>query len=173
MASAHVNSIDALRNFRVCLLGFAETAGEAMVGLDLELRRGLQWILEDQPLFWKNEIRRLEDAVHEARQELNHCRSLALPGDVAPCSEQKHALERAISRLRHAQEKAKITKHWGQRVDHESREWQGRANQFLNLVEGDLPKAIAMLDRLIASLEAYAAPGQSSAEPQTPPSSTN
>ena len=155
MAAAHVSSIGALRQFRASLVAFAETAGESMVGLDMELQRGLQWILEDQPLFWKNEIRRLEEAVKEARQELNHCRSLALPGDVAPCSEQKHALERAISRLRHAEEKAKVTKHWGQTIDHESKEWRGRANLYSTLLEGDLRRAIAMLDRTIAALEAY------------------
>ena len=157
MSTANVSSLDALRHLRSGLVEFSDATGETMIGLDMELRRGLQWVLEEQPRFWKNEIRRLQDRVQEAKLELQHCRSLALPGEVAPCSEQKHALERAILQLRHAEEKAKITKHWGQLIEHEGHEWQGRANQFTSTLEGVLPRAIALLDRSIAALEAYAA----------------
>jgi hypothetical protein len=155
MPSVKVTSLDALRHLRSALVKFAEATGETMIGLDMELRRGLQWLLDEQPKFWKNEERRLHDRVLEARQELSRCRSMALPGEVAPCSEQKHVLERAIAQLRHAEEKSKITKHWGRVIEHEAHEWQGRANRFTNVLEGDLPQAIALLDRAIASLEGY------------------
>ena len=130
MSAANFTSLDALRDLRSALIQFAEATGETMVGLDMELRRGLQWILEDQPRYWKNEEEKLLKRVQEAKLELEHCKSLALPGDVAPCSEQKHVLERAILQLRHVEEKIKVTRHWGRVVEHEAHEWQGRANQF-------------------------------------------
>lgn len=155
MSSARVTSLDALRHLRAALLNFVDESSETMVGLDMELRRGLQWLLDTQPKFWKNEERRLHDRVLEARQELSRCKSMALPGEVAPCSEQKHALERVIRQLRHAEEKSKVTQHWGRVIEHEAQEWQGRANQFSSKLEADLPKAIALLDRAIAALEGY------------------
>ena len=102
----------------------------------------MQWLLDQQPKFWKHEERRLHDRVLECRQELSRCKSMGIPGEVASCSEQKHALERTIAQLRHAEENRKMTKHWGRIIEHESHEWQGRANQFTTLLESDLPKAI-------------------------------
>jgi hypothetical protein len=175
--SANVTSLDALRQLRVALVEFAETARETMTGLDMELSRGMQWLLETQPQFWHQEQRRLADRVQEARIELTRRRGMALPGEVASCTEQKMALEKAVIQLRHVEDKAKVTKHWGRVVEHESREWLGRANQFNNLVESDLPRAIALLDRSIASIEAYLGvsmvqhPATSSGErPPAPPS---
>jgi hypothetical protein len=157
MPAANVTSLDALRDLRSALIEFAEATGETMVGLDMELRRGLQWILEDQPRHWKTEEQKLQKRVQEAKLELEHCKSLALPGAVAPCSEQKHILERAILQLRHVEDKIKVTRHWGRIVEHEAREWQGRANQFNSSLDGELPRGLAMLEQAIRSLEAYAA----------------
>jgi hypothetical protein len=157
MSAANVTSLDALRDLRSALIEFGEATGETMVGLDMELRRGLQWILEDQPRHWKNEEQKLQKRVQEAKLELEHCKSLALPGDVAPCSEQKHILERAILQLRHVEDKIKVTRHWGRIVEHEAREWQGRANRFNSSLDGELPRGLALLEQAIGSLEAYAA----------------
>jgi hypothetical protein len=55
MASAQLTSVDALRRFRAALIAFAEESHETMVGLDMELQRGLQWMLDTQPRFWKSE----------------------------------------------------------------------------------------------------------------------
>ena len=155
MSSANVSSLDVLRHLRSALIGFGEECGQSIVGLDMELRRGLQFLLDEQPKFWNGEERRLHDRVLEARQELSRARGMGLKGETPSCSEQKHALERAIAQLRHAEDKAKVTKHWGRIIEHEAREFQGRSNQLSSMLEGELPKAIALLDRAIAALEGY------------------
>jgi hypothetical protein len=81
---------------------------------------------------------------------------MAMKGEVPPCSEQKHALGKAIAELRHIEEKRKVTKHWGHIVDREAQEWQARVQQFAQLLEGHLPQALARLDQMIAALEKYA-----------------
>ena len=155
MSSANVTSLDVLRRLRSALIVFAEECNETMVGIDMELRRGLQWLLDEQPKYWKHEERRWHDRVLEARQELSRARGMAMKGENPSCSEQKKAIEQAVAQLRHAEEKSKITKHWGRVIDHDAQEWQGRANQFTNTLEGELPKALALLDRAITALEGY------------------
>jgi hypothetical protein len=155
MASAQLTSVDALRRFRAALIAFAEESHETMVGLDMELQRGLQWMLDTQPRFWKSEEKRLYDLVLQAKADLSRARGMAMKGETPACTEQKHALERATAQLRHAEEKSKITQRWGRIIQHDAHEFQGRANQFTSLLEGDLPRAISLLDRAIAAVEAY------------------
>jgi hypothetical protein len=155
MSSANVRSLDALRRFRAGLLSFAAASDEGLTALNMELRRGMEWLLEEQPSFWSCEQRRLSDEVLEARVALSRCRGMALPGEVAACSEQKQALEKALTRLRHAEDKAKATKLWGRVVEHEAHEWQARTTQFAGILERELPRAISFIDRAIVSLEAY------------------
>jgi hypothetical protein len=177
MASAQLTSLDAIRHFRVALIEYAEASHETMVGLDMELRRGLQWLLETQPRFWKSEEKRLYDLVIQAKADLSRARGMAMKGESPACTEQKHALERATAQLRHVEEKSKITLRWGRIVEHEAQEFQGRLNQFASLLEGDLPRAISLLDRAIAAIEAYletpsgGSGGRTTATaPATPPS---
>jgi hypothetical protein len=155
MSAINLTSLDALHHFRAALIEYADATHETMVGLDLELRRGLQWMLETQPGFWSREEKRLYDLVIQAKADLSRARGMAMKGDTPACTEQKKALERATAQLRHAEEKSKITKRWGQIIDHEASEFQGRANQFASLLEGDLPKAISLIDRAIAAVESY------------------
>lgn len=177
MATAHLTSLDALRQFRAALIAFADTSHETMIGLDMELQRGLQWILETQPRFWKSEEKRLYDLVIQAKADLSRARGMAMKGQPAVCTEQKKALDRAVAQLRHAEEKSKVTQRWGRIIEHDANEFQGRANQFTSLLEGDLPRAIALIDRAIAAVEAYlevrsggAGRSATSTPPPTPPS---
>jgi hypothetical protein len=168
MASAQLTSLDALRRFRAALIEFAEASNETMVGLDMELRRGLQWMLETQPRFWKSEEKRLYDLVIQAKAELSRARGMAMKDQTPACTEQKQALERATAQLRHVEEKSKVTQRWGRIIEHEAHEFQGRANQFTSLLEGELPRAISLLDRAVAAVEAYLeTPGGGSNRPTT------
>ncbi len=158
--AAHVQSVDALREFRSALIGFVQEARSSLVDIDLELRRGMEWLLETQPEFWRSEVRRGNDALGEAKQELSRARMVTLPGGGTPsCMEEKKAVARAQARLEHAEDKVKVTRSWGQVEDREVADYQGRASQLSNVLDADMPKAIAFLDRAIAHLEAYLASG--------------
>jgi hypothetical protein len=156
MSSAKVGSIDALRHLRAVLLAYAEQCRDALVGVEMELGRGVDFVLEKQPQHWKRAERVGQDRVTAARQELSRCRGMAMKGEVPPCSEQKQALDRAVAELRQIEEKRKITRHWGHILDREAQEWQARMQQFAHLFEGELPSALARLDQMIAALEKYA-----------------
>jgi len=155
--AARVTSIDAVREFRAALLVFLHDARDALLSVELENRRALEWISDGQPNFWRNEIRRGEEAVLRAKDDLHRCRASPLPGGGVPsCMEERKALERAQNRLVHARDKAETTKRWSRTVQHEITEYTGRANQLHGTLDADMPEAVKFLDRALASLDAYA-----------------
>jgi hypothetical protein len=135
---------------------FAHDAREALTSFDTEVARTLDWLLEEMPQFWKNEIRRCEEALQEARIDLERCRNTPLPGGGTPsCMEQKKALDRAKAKLQYAHDKFDATRKWGAVASREASEYSGRSNQLGSVFDSELPKAILVLDRVMRSLEAY------------------
>jgi hypothetical protein len=158
MSQARVLSLDALRRFRAALVNFGQEARAALVAIDLETRRSLEWAQDWQPAYWQQEVRKAEEAVLQAKKDLHRCRATPLPGGGTPaCMEERKALERAQRRLAHCEEKVVRTRQWGHTLDHEASEYQGRKNQLDAALDGELHAAIVFLDRTIASLEAYLA----------------
>jgi hypothetical protein len=152
--SANVSSIESLGQLRAALCTFGEKAAEAVLAADAEIQRTVDW-LDDQVGYWRHEVRRWEDEVFRARTELSRRRMLKI-GDRPPdCTEQEEALERARQALAHAEDQVEATRRW-QRLWHEAViEYGGPVGQFKGLLEGDLPRAIALLERKIESLDAY------------------
>ena len=160
LGGAYVGSVEAVRDFRAALQTFAQEAREAISAYDLELRRTLEWLLDAEPLHWQHEIRRCEDAVTEAKIELERRRHSKLPDGEPPCCmvEQK-SLQRARMRKQHAEEKSAAMRKWGFVAQREAVQYRGSANQFTDMLQADLPQAVATLDRVLAALESYAAAG--------------
>jgi hypothetical protein len=153
---AHVGSIDAVRYFRAVLHTFAHDAREALISFDTEVARTLDWLLEEMPQYWKNEIRRCEEKLQEARIDLERCRNTPLPGGGTPsCMEQKKALEKAKAKLQYSQDKLEATRRWGAVASREASEYTGRSNQLGSVFDAELPQAVLVLDRVLRSLEAY------------------
>jgi hypothetical protein len=77
-------------------------------------------------------------------------------GDRPPdCSEQEEALARARQRLAYAEEKLERVRRWQRQFPQALVDYEGPANQLVGMIEGDLPKADALLAQKIAALEAY------------------
>jgi hypothetical protein len=164
--SAYITSVNALTEFRAGVCTFAEEARNALTELDMEIRRAVEWLSEQQQ-FWKAEVRAAEDAVILARNELARRRMMRI-GDRPPdTTDQEKILARAIQRLDHAQEKLARTKHWLMVLPDEIREYEGPSRLFQDIVASDLPKVAALLERKIAALEAYAAANSAIKEPRT------
>jgi hypothetical protein len=168
MSSANVKSIDALRDFRTALVTFAEGADQTLSSVNVEIARMIDWLQHDQLKYWQHEHRRREDAVGEARADLNRCLMSKGAGEGGQCSDQKKALDKAKRRLAEAEDKLEKVKHWSRAIEQEVSEYRGPAQQLGNMLVADLPKAFAVLDRKVAMLEAYAdiMPGGGSSIPQ-------
>ncbi|HEV2973279.1 MAG TPA: hypothetical protein VGY55_25150 [Pirellulales bacterium] len=153
---AYVNSIAAIQNFKNALVMYVAESNQGTTNLETEIRRAYDWIAVDRAQYWRNEIRRANDAVVRAKDELHHARTFKRIDDYVPsCIDERKALERAQQRLKLAEDKAEAVKKWTRALQHELNEYAGRMAQFNALLEIDLPKATASLERVLAALDDY------------------
>lgn len=153
-ASAEVTSLQALIDWKGSLCTFTSEAKEALSSLAMEIQHTLAW-LEEQLKNWKSMVRQCEEEVFEAKQELSRRKMMRI-GDRPPdTTEQERALRRARERLEHAQEKAENCRHWLRQLPDDISDYEGPARQLGAMLEAEMPKADALLESKIASLEAY------------------
>jgi DNA repair exonuclease SbcCD ATPase subunit len=152
---AHVASLDALRDFRADLCTFGQRAQDGLSSVQMEVQRMLDW-LGEQEKSWQREVRRWEEAVNQARAELARRKMIRI-GDRAPdCTEQEDILRAALHRLDEAEDKLRKTRRWLPAFRRAVDEYQGPARQLSGFLEGEQPRALALLQQKIDALEAYA-----------------
>jgi hypothetical protein len=153
---AQVKSIGSLQSMTAALECFHADAASALDELDLEIRRALQWIGDDCRQYWKQEIRRSTERVVEAKLALEHAQMFRGDGErQGSCIEEKKVLEREKRRLQNAESKIEAVKHWSITLERTVNEYRAIRSQFANWLESDLPKAVAVMSRMIAALETY------------------
>ncbi len=67
---ARVESVDALKELRVALIKFAETANGALGDSESEVQRMQMWLENDQTSHWQRQIRKLTEVVSRAKEAL-------------------------------------------------------------------------------------------------------
>jgi hypothetical protein len=165
---ADVHSIDSLKEFRVALALFSEEALSALGSVDMEVRRTIQWLQHDRREYWQQQIKRRREQVAQAKAEVFR-RKLAKTADYTPAmSEQKELLRRAEASLQDAETRAALVKKWEPALQQAALEYRASTRRISNFASGDVPRAAALLDRLIDALEGYlrvALPSSSSTVP--------
>jgi hypothetical protein len=152
---ADVRSVDAIKDFRVALALFAEDALGALGTVNMEAKRTIQWVQHDRRAYWAEQIKRRQEQVALAKAEVFR-RKLAKTDDYTPAmSEQKEKLRIAEARLEDAERRAVLVKKWETALQQAVFEYQGASRRMSSLVGGDVPRAIAVLERMIGTLEAY------------------
>ena len=81
---ADVKSIDTLAFVKAALASFAHEAGQALGEVELEGRRGVEYVTMERAAHWKTEVRKAGDAVNKAIKDLEHCRAFKKVGDNTP-----------------------------------------------------------------------------------------
>jgi len=156
-SQAQVGSVEVFRDFRAVYSKFGDSARNALVAAELEIRRMLDWLEKDQVAFWKAEIRRREEKVNEAQTALHRKRITAAFGNIAADSEEILMLRRAQAKLAQAEEKLKLVKQWYITVEQEVQEYRGPVQQLSNLLDSGVPLALTSLDRMTDTIESYLA----------------
>jgi hypothetical protein len=157
MSDARVTDVAALAEFRVALVEFSGGVHRALTDIQLEVRRAMEWISVDRPAHWRLEARRGGEALAHAKDELAHSRTYKQIGDYIPaCIEEKKAIEKAKRRLEIAEEKMEAVRHWTVATRHAVDEFQGPVQQLMGMLDGDIPRAIVLLERMSMALEQYA-----------------
>jgi hypothetical protein len=154
--AANVRSIEALRDFRVALVQFNADAKDSIVMLMLESRKAIQWLVHDRARYWPDQLRKAQEKVVHARNDLERCQ-LRFGSEQAPsCFDQKKALDKAKRRLKVCEEKVKLVKKWTNVIRHELEEFDGEMSKMTTWLEADLPRGIALLERMVRALDKYA-----------------
>ena len=153
---ANVRDLDAIRLFRAALLAFSEEAEAAYQGLLMETQRSVDWIQSDRPHYWRIQVQQAFDLVAATRTALNRCQIMTVAGHRKSCIEEKQAHRHAKMRLQHCQEQVERVKRWGIKLRHDVDEFRGRLAGLRRMLDSDIPKALALLDKTASVLEAYA-----------------
>ena len=162
--SAHVTSTEAIARFEAAARRFGEDASMALLALDQQINRALDWLDHEAPAYWRQQIRKCYDEVARTRTAWENCQLRTVAGDRPSCIEEEKAHRAAKRRLEVASEKPAEVRKWSIAVHHEVNEYRGRIGRLRQGLEGELPKTIALLERTRAVLEAYADSGAGPAE---------
>jgi hypothetical protein len=153
---ADVREISALRDWLAALATYRVDAQNALAGIEMELRRGYDWI-EQQGGLWARAVRDCEEEVVQAKADLAARKFETFDGKMPDTTVQERALRRAEARLDHAREQVVKCKKWLTKLPKMVDEaYTGPARRLAGFLEAELPVGLADLDRRAAALEQYA-----------------
>jgi hypothetical protein len=155
---ANVQSLTAISDFRAALCTFMVEARQALAALEMEARRAVDYITHDQAQVWTSEVRRGREQVQQRKLDIHNTRTFKRIGNYVPsCIDEKKELAKAERRLHLAEIKVEAVRRWGRVAEEAFREFQARLAQFVSILDGELPKAAASMERMLVSLERYLA----------------
>jgi hypothetical protein len=150
---AKVTSLEALERFRSSLIIFLDEAHRSVDEVQDEVRRTRMWVQLEQRGFWEREIRRRQQKVDMAVQELLSAKLSGLRDNVRA---QEEAVRKAKTAVREAEEKHRNCRRWTRDFDHFVDPHTRKLEGLRHYLDADLPKALAFLLQAQHTLEAYA-----------------
>jgi hypothetical protein len=171
--AANVRAIETLQDWHAALVEFRTEAQDALAACELEVRRALDWV-SDMQRHWRQTVRDAEEEVAQAKAELASRSFPDFNGRMPDTSEQRKALRRAVAKKEFAERQVEVCRRWLAKLPAAvSETYEAPARQLAAILDAELPRGLAVLDRRINALEAYAAiapPSRPKDEP--PPPST-
>jgi hypothetical protein len=156
MSEARITSVAVIDEFRVDLANFAVMVQQALIDLELESQRALDWITHDRAVHWKNEARRAAELLARAKDDLVNARTFKRVDNYVPaCIDEKKQVELAKRRLEHAEAKMEAVRRWSMAAPRAVDEFRGPVQQLMAMLDGDIPRAMSVLQRMSAALERY------------------
>src|SRR4051794_13174243 len=170
---ANVRSVDAIKDFKVTLINFAEEARIALSSADMEIRQIRNWLTRDQLSYWQSQVKRCQERVSMARTELHRRQLSQANSDAVSDTDQKEALRDAQRKLREAEEKVERIKRWVPVLEHAISEYHSQSQPLGDRLAGSFVASLNVLDRMINALDSYlsmAPPTTPAAPPKAPTS---
>jgi hypothetical protein len=152
---AEVASLDAVRDWKTALVSFRTSAQDALVAVELAIRRAFDW-LDNQRSRWRQEIRIREEDLTRAKSELWRKKNMPIIGQPDTVAEEK-AVRRATARLEEAEHKLEKTRQWSITLRRAVEEYEGPGRRLAFRLEGDIPRHLALIEQKITAIEAYLA----------------
>ncbi len=154
-SQADVHSIEDLQSLRTVLALYGEDTLAALGAVDAEVRRTVQWLQQDRPVFWQEQIQRRREQVASAQAEVFRRKLSQASGSTPAMSEQIENLKRAQASLQEAEHRLKLVRKWQPALQQAILEYQASTRRIKDLAAGDVPRAVQLLGRIIDALESY------------------
>lgn len=152
---ADVRAVDALREWAAALANFRHETEESLAGIQMEIRRGVDWVHQQLDL-WQRAIRDREEDVVQAKAELVARQFPDFSGKMPDTTLQERNLRRAKARFEHAQDQVQVCRKWLTNLPKQIDEtYSGAGHRLQTLLDGDVAKGLARLKFQIESLERY------------------
>lgn len=156
MSAANV-SLDAIRDFRVSLVKFAETCGVAIADADGEVHRTIHWLELEQLPYWTLAIRNRETIVQQWKDAVRQKQLYkdSTGGRQSAVDEMKN-LARAQASLVEAQERWTATKAYLRKLQKQQMEYRGQVQKLSLSLAGDVRECLARMQSLQNMIAEYA-----------------
>jgi hypothetical protein len=165
--SARIHDVEALKRARAALADFADQVGAALASVDSDIQRVSQWLNVERPTHWKLEVRRRMESVERGKAEIMRKKIIAAPEPASVVLEERR-LERARQRVENAQRRLDSVRRWAPVWEREAMMYKGSSRALTEALHADIPRGLAILSRMMESLEAYAAVAPPSGEIEAP-----
>ena len=120
------------------------------------MQRTLSWLQGEQQQFWTGQIRKRHEHVNRCKDAVRQKKLFKdSTGRTQSAVDEEKALGIAMKRLEEAEQKLLNTKRHSSKLQKEMHMYKGAVQTFATIVASDMPNAVASLDRMIHSLEAY------------------
>jgi inhibitor of KinA sporulation pathway (predicted exonuclease) len=150
---AKVSSIDAIEQFRSALIVFISKARPTLEEIASEVTRTKQWLQNDQRSYWEQQLKVRARELERAQAELFTARLSKIQQVSAA---QQMAVQRAHRGIREAEEKARVLKKWSRDLENRSEPMVKEIEQLHGYLTTDMGRAVAYLNEIVKSLQAYA-----------------
>ncbi len=155
--TARIESIGELRAFRVALMKFVEACDVALGDAESDMQRTYNWLERDQISYWNGQLAKRHEMVTRAKEAVRMKKLFKSPtGATQSVVEEEKALRVAIRTQEEAEQKIVACKQWARRLQKEIMMYKGGVTRLTSVLGGDIPTALAKLDAMAGSLEAYA-----------------
>ena len=145
-SQAEVHSIDALKDFRAVLALYSEDTLAALGAVEAEVRRTGQWLQQERPYYWQEQIKRRREQVASAKSEVFR-RQLQKTPDYSPSlSEPMEILRRAEASLQDAEKRLLLVRKWQPLFHQAVLEYHGSIQRIKDLAASDVPRALNRAD---------------------------
>lgn len=153
---ADVRSIPALHDWLAAMTAYRDAAADAVAGINQEVRRGYEWIDEQQGR-WQKAVRECEEEVVQAKAELAARKFPNWDGKMPDTTIQERNLRRAKARLEHAEDKVATCRKWAATLPKLVDEtYTGAGHRLTTVLDLDVARGLAVLGRRLDALERYA-----------------
>ena len=153
---ANIESLDVLKDFRARFLEFQNHCGNALMGLDGEIKNTQEWLGSHQIPALERLSRKCEEAVNKAQSDLSEAKWREThAGAKSSGIDERKALERAKRRKEETDLKLDAAKRWRVSLQQTIGKLQTPCVVLGNLLEHLTPLAVARIDNMLDNLEEY------------------